>query len=71
MLLRTMQNFLVGVQLWPFAITAFVAVAGALVALVGALLGSQEVMEFGKSSAGFGAAGFFVWLAMLIFVRFG
>jgi hypothetical protein len=67
-MLRTIQNFLIGVQVWPLAITAFVAVSGAFIALFGALLGSNEIMEFGKSSAGFGAAGFFVWLVMLIVV---
>ncbi|AUC96834.1 hypothetical protein CWS35_23230 [Bradyrhizobium sp. SK17] len=68
---RTVRNVLDGVQILPFAVTACVAITAAFVALMGALLGSPEVMEFGKAAAGFGALGFFVWLFLMIVIRSG
>jgi hypothetical protein len=53
----------------PPAITLFVAVAGAVVALIGGLAGWADVMEFGKSAAGLGALGFFAWLLLPAIVR--
>ncbi|RZN08715.1 hypothetical protein, partial [Bradyrhizobium sp. Leo121] len=61
-MVQTIRNILVGVQVWPFAITGFVAIAGAFIALIGAFASSLDVMEFGKAAAGFGAMGFFGWL---------
>ena len=58
------QRILGLIQVVPLAITLFVAVAGAFLALIGALAGWVDVMEFGKVSAGFGALGFFAWLML-------
>jgi hypothetical protein len=50
----------------PFAIAAVVAIAGALLALFGALAGLESVTAFGKSAAALGAIGFFGWLFLLM-----
>ncbi|WGS17545.1 MULTISPECIES: hypothetical protein [unclassified Bradyrhizobium] len=68
-MIQTVRNILLGFQIWPFAITAFIAITGAFVALIGVFLGSHDVMEFGKSAAGFGAMGFFGWLLFMIALR--
>ena len=52
------------IQVVPLAITLFVAIVGAFLALIGALAGWVDVMEFGKVSAGLGALGFFAWLML-------
>ena len=52
------------IRVVPLAITLFVAIAGAFLALIGALGGWVDVMEFGKLSAGLGALGFFAWLML-------
>jgi len=64
-----LQRILGLVQVVPLAITLFVAIAGALLALIGALAGWVEVMEFGKVSAGLGALGFFAWLMLPAILR--
>ncbi|MFO1111045.1 MAG: hypothetical protein U1E61_17865 [Bradyrhizobium sp.] len=68
-MIQTLGNILIGVQLWPFAITMFVAIAGAFVALFGVFVGLPDMMELGKSAAGLGAMGFFGWLLFLIALR--
>ena len=56
-------------QVVPLAIALFVAIAGAFLALIGALAGWVDVMEFGKVSAGLGALGFFAWLMLPAILR--
>ncbi|WP_454628834.1 hypothetical protein [Bradyrhizobium cenepequi] len=59
-----MRNALAIVRCVPFAIFLFVAITGAIVALVGGAVGSVEVLEFGKLAAGLGAVAFFGWLLL-------
>ena len=59
-----LQKIIGLIQVVPLAITLFVAIAGAFLALIGALAGWVDVMEFGKVSAGLGALGFFAWLML-------
>jgi len=59
-----LQRILGLIQVVPLAITLLVAVGGAFLALIGAVAGWADVMEFGKLSAGFGALGFFAWLML-------
>jgi hypothetical protein len=63
------SNIFAVVRFAPLAIFLFVAVAGAFAALIGALGGWVDVMEFGKLSAGFGALGFFAWLMLPAILR--
>ena len=63
------QKILGLVQVVPLAITLFVAIAGAFLALIGGLAGWVEVMEVGKLSAGLGALGFFAWLMLPAILR--
>jgi hypothetical protein len=46
----------------PFAILLFVALAGAVAALVGGLAGWENLKTSGGVAAGFGAVGFFAWM---------
>jgi hypothetical protein len=57
------------VQVVPLAITLFVAIAGAFVALIGGLAGWADVTEFGKLAAGLGALGFFGWFLFPVILR--
>ncbi|QOZ69012.1 hypothetical protein [Bradyrhizobium arachidis] len=63
------RNFLAAVQFGPLAITLFVAIAGAVVALIGGFAGWDGVTDFGKLAAGGGALGFFGWLFLPIILR--
>lgn len=50
------------VMVAPFAITLFLAIAGAVVALIGAIGGFADLLHIGGSVSGFGALAFFVVL---------
>ena len=63
------RNVLDFIRFGPLAITLFIAVAGALIALIGGLTGWVAVAEFGKLAAGLGALGFFGWLLFPAILR--
>jgi hypothetical protein len=65
-MIHKIGNILAATYFAPFAIMVIVAIAGALVALIGALAGSESVTELGKSGAALGALGFFGWLFLLM-----
>jgi hypothetical protein len=60
------RNILAAVLLLPFAITLFLAIAGAFVALGGGLFGWENLRTSGGAAAGLGALGFFGWLFVLM-----
>jgi len=63
------RNILATILYTPFAILLFVALAGAVAALVGGLAGWENLKTAGRVAAGFGALGFFAW--MFIAGQFG
>jgi hypothetical protein len=65
-MIQTIRNILAAAYFAPFAIMVIVAIAGAVVSLIGALAGSESVTEFGKVAAALGALGFFGWLFLLM-----
>jgi hypothetical protein len=63
------RNIFAFVRFAPLGIFLFVAVAGAVAALIGGLAGWVEVTEFGKLAAGGGALAFFGWLFLPGLIR--
>jgi hypothetical protein len=62
-MIRKILEAVVGVVVFgPFAILLFLALAGAVAALVGGLAGWETLRTSGGAAAGFGALGFFAWL---------
>jgi len=64
-----MSNIVAFIRFVPPLIFLFLAVLGALVALIGGLAGWGEVTEVGKLAAGGGALGFFAWLCFPALIR--
>jgi hypothetical protein len=61
-MIRKILETIVGAVIFgPFAILFFLALAGAVAALVGGLTGWESLRTSGGTLAGFGALGFFVW----------
>ena len=58
------RNILTAIQFLPYAITMIAAIVGAVMALIGAVSGWESLTEFGKTTAGLGAMGFFGWLLL-------
>jgi hypothetical protein len=64
-----MRNISAIARLVPLAIFLFVAITGAIMALVGGMAGFVDVLEFGKLAAGLGALGFFGWLFLPVLLE--
>jgi hypothetical protein len=61
MIRKILEAVVAAVVFGPFAILLFLALAGAVAALVGGLAGWESVRTSGGAIAGFGVLGFFAW----------
>jgi len=69
-MVRKILEAIVGAVLFgPFAVTLFLALAGAVAALVGGLSGWEDLRTTGGAVSGFGALGFFAWFFIAGYFR--